>query len=65
MEPRLHLTPIERAVVRGLLRGESPTTTCARLEIKRSQYRQHIVDVMRKSGAKNQVELVNHFVKPL
>lgn len=65
MENRLHLTPIERKVVKSVLRGESPATTCARLEIKRSQYRTHLVDAMRKSGVKSQVDLVNQFVKPL
>jgi DNA-binding CsgD family transcriptional regulator len=65
MKDRLQLTPIERAVVKGLLRGESPSSTCARLEIRRSEYRTHIVDAMRKTGVKSQVELVNQFVKPL
>lgn len=65
MRDRLHLTPMELAVIRGVLRGESPSTTCAKLEIKRSEYRTHLVDAMRKSGVKSQVELVNQFVKPL
>jgi DNA-binding CsgD family transcriptional regulator len=65
MEQDLHLTPAERAVLKGILRGEGIDETCAKLHIRHSQYKSRVARLMEKTHTRNQVELVNKVVNPI
>jgi DNA-binding CsgD family transcriptional regulator len=65
MAENLHLTPSERAVLKGILRGEGIDETCSKLKIRPSQYKAHVARLMEKTHTRNQVELVNKVVNPL
>ncbi len=58
------LTPVERAVAQGVMRGETQHQTCERLGITRSRYRTHIRHMMDKTRAGSQIDLIEHLRRP-
>jgi len=53
-----HLTAQERRVAQSVIRGEIPHSACARLSLARSRYRILLRHLYRKTGSRDQIELI-------
>lgn len=55
----VHLSPAEHEVARSVIRGESPSTAAARLDISLSRYKSLLHQIQKKSGARTHHEMVS------
>lgn len=58
-----HLTRTEKAIIKGIVRGESPTLISGKLGIPLNLYHLHVKKVCSKAGCQNRLELVSMIVQ--